>query len=55
MNILTFADEISKKCVKKDCIPSFIDGQVNINTIREMVGHADERTTLNNYKAASKG
>ena len=26
-----------------------IDGGVNINTIREMVGHADERTTYNNY------
>ena len=26
-----------------------IDGNVNINTIRECVGHADERTTYNNY------
>ena len=26
-----------------------MDGRVNIDTIREMAGHADERTTLNSY------
>ena len=30
-------------------ISALIDGKVNINTVREMVGHADERTTPGNY------
>lgn len=34
---------------RKTYISTLIDGHVNINTIREMVGHADERTTLGNY------
>lgn len=34
---------------RKTYISSLIDGQININTIREMVGHADERTTYNSY------
>lgn len=34
---------------RKTYISTLIDGQVNINTIREMVGHADERTTYNSY------
>lgn len=34
---------------RKTYISSLIDGQVNINTVRELVGHADERTTLRNY------
>lgn len=34
---------------RKTYISALIDGNVNLNTIREMVGHADERTTLNNY------
>lgn len=34
---------------RKTYISALIDGKVNINTIREMVGHADERTTLGNY------
>ena len=34
---------------RKTFISQLIDGHVNINTIREMVGHADERTTLGNY------
>ena len=34
---------------RKTYISSLLDAQVNINTIREMVGHADERTTLGNY------
>lgn len=35
--------------VRKTYISCLIDGQININTIRKMVGHADERTTLNCY------
>lgn len=34
---------------RKTYISSMIDANVNINTIREMVGHSDERTTYNNY------
>lgn len=34
---------------RKTYISALIDGHVNINTIREMVGHADERTTFGNY------
>lgn len=34
---------------RKTYISCLIDGQININTIRKMVGHADERTTLNCY------
>lgn len=34
---------------RKTYISALIDGSVNINTIREMVGHADERTTFGNY------
>lgn len=34
---------------RKTYISALIDGQVNINTVREMAGHSDERTTLGNY------
>lgn len=34
---------------RKTYISALIDGAVNINTIREVVGHADERTTYNSY------
>lgn len=34
---------------RKTYISSLIDGNVNINTVREMAGHADERTTYENY------
>ena len=34
---------------RKTYISTLIDGGVNINTIREAVGHTDERTTFNNY------
>lgn len=34
---------------RKTYISSLLDAHVNINTIREMVGHSDERTTLGNY------
>ena len=34
---------------RKTVISTLIDNGVNINTIREMMGHRDERTTLNSY------
>ena len=34
---------------RKTYISSLIDGGVNINTVRELVGHADEKTTLKSY------
>jgi integrase len=34
---------------RKTYISALIDGGVNINEIRELVGHADERTTYNSY------
>lgn len=34
---------------RKTFISALYDGAVNINTIREMVGHVDEKTTLSNY------
>lgn len=34
---------------RKTYISALIDAGVNIDSIREMVGHADERTTYNNY------
>lgn len=34
---------------RKTYISALIDGRVNMNTIREMVGHADERTTYASY------
>lgn len=40
---------------RKTFISTLYDGSVNINTIREMVGHADERTTLSNYCFDRKG
>ena len=35
--------------VRKTYISALLDAHVNINTVRELVGHADERTTLKNY------
>lgn len=35
--------------IRKTYISTLIDGGVNINTIREIVGHRDEKTTLNCY------
>lgn len=35
--------------VRKTWISTLIDAGVNINTIRELAGHEDERTTYNNY------
>lgn len=34
---------------RKTYISALFDADVNINTIREMVGHEDEKTTLRNY------
>lgn len=34
---------------RKTYISSLIDAGVNINTVRKMVGHSDEKTTLHNY------
>jgi len=45
---LGILDRSSHKA-RKTYITALIDGGVNINAIREMVGHADERTTLNCY------
>ena len=33
----------------KPLFPLFLDGKVNLNTVREIAGHADERTTLGCY------
>ncbi|MDO5423173.1 MAG: hypothetical protein Q4F41_05550 [Eubacteriales bacterium] len=34
---------------RKTFISALIDANLNLNTIRKIVGHADERTTLANY------
>lgn len=39
----------SSRKARKTVISTLIDDSVNINTIREMVGHIDEKTTYNNY------
>ena len=36
-------------CGRKTYISTLLDGGVNLNTVRKLVGHADERTTLHNY------
>lgn len=35
--------------IRKTYISSLFDSGLNINKIREMAGHEDERTSLNNY------
>ena len=45
---LDILDRSSHKA-RKTYISALIDGGVNISAIREMVGHADERTTFNSY------
>lgn len=35
-------------------ISSMIDEGININTVRKIIGHEDERTTYNNYCYARK-
>lgn len=42
-------DYRSSHKARKTFISSLIDAGVNINTVREFVGHADERTTFNSY------
>lgn len=43
-------DEKSMHKIRKTYISTLVDSNlININTIREMVGHEDERTTLKNY------
>ncbi len=39
----------SSHAARKTFISALIDGGVNINTIRELMGHRDERTTYNSY------
>ena len=36
--------------VRKTVISSMIDEGININTVRKIIGHEDERTTYNNYR-----
>ncbi len=42
-------DKKTSHKARKTFISSLIDGNVNINSVREMVGHCDERTTFANY------
>lgn len=35
--------------IRKTFISKMIDSRININTVREIAGHADERTTYNSY------
>lgn len=39
----------STHCARKTYTSSLIDANININTVRKVVGHSDERTTLKNY------
>ena len=39
----------SSHTARRNFISALIDAGININEIREMVGHADERTTYNSY------
>ena len=34
---------------RKTFVSALLDADVNLNTVRQIVGHTDERTTLNNY------
>jgi integrase len=34
---------------RKTYISALLDGDININSVREMVGHRDESTTYSNY------
>ena len=42
-------EEKSIHKVRKTMISTMIDGGLNLNTSRQIAGHMDERTTLNNY------
>lgn len=39
----------STHSARKTYVSTLIDANVNINTVRKAVGHADERTTYRNY------
>ena len=39
----------STHCARKTYTSSLIDANININTVRKVVGYSDERTTLKNY------
>ena len=34
---------------RKTFVSTLIDADINVNTVRQLVGHVDERATLNNY------
>ncbi len=42
-------DAKSSHKARKTFISSLLDEDVNLNTVRQIAGHVDERTTLNNY------
>ncbi|MCI7145283.1 MAG: site-specific integrase [Clostridiales bacterium] len=42
-------EQKSSHKARKTYISKLLDASVNSNTVREVVGHADEHTTLNNY------
>ena len=42
-------DAKSSHKARKTFVSTMLDGGVSINTVRKIVGHTDERTTLNNY------
>ncbi|MDO5100572.1 MAG: tyrosine-type recombinase/integrase [Eubacteriales bacterium] len=35
--------------IRKTFVSSLLDQHINLNTVRSIVGHTDERTTLKNY------
>lgn len=42
-------DSKSSHKARKTFVSTLIDADINVNTVRQLVGHVDERTTLNNY------
>lgn len=42
-------DPKSSHKARKTFVSTLMDADINVNTIRQLVGHVDERTTLNNY------
>ena len=42
-------DERSAHKARKTYVSALIGGGINLNTVRQIAGHKDERTTLNNY------
>ena len=39
----------STHCARKTYVSALIDAGININTVKNIVGHEDARTTLGNY------